>query len=382
MKNYFPRILLLACISALAAGVVRLFDLRFEVGDVYPPYSSLRSDPVGTMALFESLGRLPGVAVTRDFSTADRLPDARATTYIHAAATVDEWQRMSPAILDEIEKFVTRGGRFVITMTPVTFRSRRPQTFDFQTVHDRLHVDFKAAALDRRPDGSDKPVLVRNDGGLPVPETLEWHSSGLLSNVGGEWTSVYKRNTDPVMVERAIGDGTLVIATDSYFLSNEAMQKNRHADLLSWLIGPASNVVFDEAHLGVIEQAGVATLMRKYRLEGFFVSLLVLSALFIWKSSFSFVPPRAEETGAAAVIGKSASEGFDNLLRRSIRTSDVLDACFAEWQKSAAQYGRYSAGRIREAEAEFARENSLREKDRNPVRAYQEVSRILRAQIK
>src|SRR5262249_34936023 len=104
--------------------------------------------------------------------------------------------------------------------------------------------------------------------------------------------------------------------------------------------------------------------------------------LFIWKSSFSFVPARPAETRSDIVAGKSASEGFDNLLRRTIRAPDLLAICFAEWQKSSAQSGKYSATRTREAEEVFRREVGLAEKDRDPVRAYQAISQVLRAQIK
>jgi hypothetical protein len=68
-----------------------------------------------------------------------------------------------------------------------------------------------------------------------------------------------------VVVERQVGRGTIVMASDSYFLSNEALQRDRHADLLAWLVGSGTQVVFDEAHLGIVEKPGVATLMRKYR---------------------------------------------------------------------------------------------------------------------
>ena len=51
MKKSFPLFLLLGCTAVFVFGLVRLFELRFEVGDVYPAYSSLRSDPLGAMAL-------------------------------------------------------------------------------------------------------------------------------------------------------------------------------------------------------------------------------------------------------------------------------------------------------------------------------------------
>src|SRR2546427_9645317 len=54
-KDRMWLVLLLVLLAVFVLGVGRLFQLRFEAGDVYPPYSSLRADPLGTKALFESL---------------------------------------------------------------------------------------------------------------------------------------------------------------------------------------------------------------------------------------------------------------------------------------------------------------------------------------
>ena len=88
MKRNLPILTLLAGATIFVAGLIYLFLLRFETGDVYPPYSSLRSDPLGTMALCESLEKIPGVEVRRDLRDANVLPEERATTYLHLAAEV------------------------------------------------------------------------------------------------------------------------------------------------------------------------------------------------------------------------------------------------------------------------------------------------------
>ena len=48
-------------------GVVKLFLLRFQAGDVYPAYSSLRSDPLGSRAFYRSLQNLNKAAVSRNY---------------------------------------------------------------------------------------------------------------------------------------------------------------------------------------------------------------------------------------------------------------------------------------------------------------------------
>jgi hypothetical protein len=167
------------------------------------------------------------------------------------------------------------------------------------------------------------------------------------------------------------------MATDSYFISNEAMAKDRHAELLAWLIGANKRVVFDEAHLGVVETSGVVKLMRKYRLEGFAAGLMLIAGLFIWRNSTSLVPTRADEKRESFVAGKDAASGFVNLLRRNIAPRDLLATCFAEWEKSAAAPGRISTARRQQAEQIFRSENSQSDKDRNPIEAYKKIAKVL-----
>ncbi len=77
--------------AAFFYGLFHLFQLRFELGDIYPEYSSLRTDPLGTMALYESLQKLPGLSVGRDFSAENRLPEGEKTVYLHLAAPWQDW---------------------------------------------------------------------------------------------------------------------------------------------------------------------------------------------------------------------------------------------------------------------------------------------------
>ena len=76
MKKASLLFFLLAFVG-FAAGLVHLFHLRFESGDNYPPYSSLRADPLGTKALFESLE--PLVETRRHLQTLSKLSDGRDT---------------------------------------------------------------------------------------------------------------------------------------------------------------------------------------------------------------------------------------------------------------------------------------------------------------
>jgi hypothetical protein len=237
-----------------------------------------------------------------------------------------------------------------------------------------LHRSFEELPQDA---GAYLPIKAVNRSKAALPRALDWHSGMIFTNCDPAWRIVYARGTNAVVVERKFGKGSVVVASDSYFVSNEAMTKDRHADLLAWLVGASTRVVFDEAHLGIFDSSGVAVLMRQYRLHGLAAGLLLLAGLFIWKNSTSLVPPLPEEQREEFVAGKDSASGFVNLLRRNIPRRDLFGVLFAEWKKSAAPAGKISAARRQQAEAVFQQENSQPATARNPIACYQRISETL-----
>lgn len=413
MKKSLPFLVLFGCIAVFTFGLVELFQLRFETGDVYPEYSSLRADPLGTMALYESLEKIPGISTRRDFTTANRLPEEPGTVYLHLAADRNEFDWMPPELLHELKNFLARGGRLVIAYFPQTEKIRfsyfeeETKTNSDNSVAGKTNTfkptstkpakkkkkirdvaleislsdewNFHQSFKELFPEGhSYEPVQVVNQTDLPLPAKLDWHSGMIFTNCDPQWKTIYARGTNAVVMERKFGKGTVVLASDSYFVSNEAMSKDRHADLLAWLIGANKNVVFDEAHLGITDSSGVVKLMWKYHLQTLMAGLLLLAGLFIWKNSTSLVPPLADERKEKYIAGKDAASGFVNLLRRSIAPRDLLTTGFAEWKKSNVTGGSISATRRQAAENILLAENALPEKERNPVATYQNISKTLK----
>jgi hypothetical protein len=409
MKKYFPIGVLLGCVAVFAFGIVQLFELRFESGDVYPAYSSLRADPLGTMAFYESLEKIPGISTRRDFSNSDRLPEEPQTVYLHLSGNSYEWNWVPDNLFHEIQNFLARGNRLVITFLPQTdsydfYRRDEDETNSVKSAKSKdekmtpakpakkrknltdddsdisledewnFHPGFEKLAQD---GGTYAPVAVTKKTDLPLPQKLDWHSGLIFTNCDSSWRTIYARGTNAVVIERKFGKGSVVMATDSYFISNEAMEKDRHADFLAWLVGANKNAVFDEAHFGIVETSGVAMLMRKYRLHGLAAGLILLAGLFIWKNSTSLVPPHTATKKEGFIAGKDAASGFVNLLRRSIAPRDLLATCFAEWKKSAAPAGKISSTRIQQAEAISTSEKSLPNKDRNSIETYKKISEAL-----
>src|SRR4026208_2031309 len=86
---------LLAVIAAVFIfGLAYLFQLRYEAGDVYPAYSSLRTDPLGTKAFFESLERIGDLTVQRNLFDLDRLNLPRSTTVFYVALKAEDLNRV------------------------------------------------------------------------------------------------------------------------------------------------------------------------------------------------------------------------------------------------------------------------------------------------
>jgi hypothetical protein len=219
------------------------------------------------------------------------------------------------------------------------------------------------------------PIIATRVQPGPLPQTLTWHSALVFTNLDLQWRVIYARGADPLMIERQHGNGSIVLATDSYFVSNEAMRKERAADLLAWLAGSSGEILFDETHLGVQESPGVATLFRRYKLHGGVIALLALAALFIWKSSVSFVPRANESLAVAPVLGRESAAGFENLLRRSIAPKDLLQTSLDEWHKSSRLDARSTEPRRGEIRAVVEAYNA--EEKPNIVATYREIVGIL-----
>ena len=392
-RGRFPWVVLVVGGALFCFGLFQLLKTRYEVGDVYPPYSSLRSDPLGVMAFYESLGNLRDLEVSRDFSANDHLPEGRAITYLHLAGSPSQWSYLPTELEREVEGFLARGNRLVITFSPdavvssstraSTMKKSRQTRDDSEpkpvSMKDKWGIDFGSMELPQSSGEEAPSIEVKNQTKLALPAKLTWHSPVTLKYLDETWSPIYARGSTAVMAERQVGAGTLVFSTDSYFLSNEALAGQRHAELLAWLVGPAHKVVFDEAHFGIVDTSGVAVLMRQYHLQWLAAGLLLLAALFIWKNSVSFIPPSAEEEiSSGPVIGKQTTAGMTNLLRRNIAVRDLLGICFREWTRTLGKGRGYSLTRVDQAQAVVEREQARARVDQNPVAAYQEICQVLK----
>ena len=409
--NRLLLILLIALTLVFGVGVARLFQLRFESGDVYPPYSSLRADPLGTRVFYDALGDLSGRTTRRFTQRLDKLGEGQSTTLFVFGTDAGQAEDSTEDEYKTLEDFMSEGGRIVVSLSPLNTKPgeiRRKEagagkkTDDKQpdnkggksdepddearagakriSLKDRWNVSFGYEDLPKDTSGGYKSVVARRDSDLDLPESLIWHTALYFEPSGTNWNVIYVRDGHPVIIERRFGRGSVVLSADSYLVSNEAMRQARQPQLLAWLAGPNTRVLFDETHLGVMDEPGVAALIRKYRLHALVGGLILLAALFIWKNVVSFVPPDADEAGedlSHEVTGRDSAAGFVNLLRRGIASSEILSVCFVEWKKSGMPGRMTASARMDRVAGVIAEEQSLPPRERNPVECYRRISRIL-----
>ncbi len=394
-------IVLLVVLAAFAAALAQLFAMRFEAGDIYPPYSSLRADPVGVKAFYESLGNLPGMDVNRNYEDESRI-DTRKAAFFYFGVSLQMLHFLPRRDVETLENIAAGGGRIVICLYPQANAGlrNRPKAKDAAAAEKQEAVpsdtkqkeDAAAAPVDlasrwgvnvavwEAVSPAAQAVPAPSYFGMPLRDPISWHSSAYFMPADGAWIPVYEVDGRAVILERKYGRGSLVLATDSYFVSNEAMVKERHPDLLAWLSGPCKKIVFDEAHLGLAENKGLIYLFKKYHLQGLLIVLGILGILFIWKNSYSLVP--AEAAGAngkeeEAATGKDSLSGFVGMLRRTITPARLLSVCLAEWEKTA-QAGRVTTTGKREKIQALIKERKSRGRQESGIVAiYNEVSKIL-----
>jgi hypothetical protein len=404
-----PLILLLVALIGFLLGMLHLFKLRFEAGDSFPQYSSFRADPIGTKALYESLDAL--ISTRRNLRPLSKLGDGRDTTLLWLGADPYDL-RLMPEDFRDLETFARSGGRLVVATEAVFVRPRTnvfamaaarkgpplgggptnlppnlPDEFRKIDIRQQWKLSFDFADLAKNEKGSYDPAsatLLDSAAAPALPETLDIHTTLCFTGLGPEWRVVYARkqgtNVHPVLIERTMGRGSIVLFADSFHFSNEALREDRQSGLLSWLVGAERSVVFDETHLGTSEQPGVATLARKYRLQPLFGALLLLALLFLWKNASRFMPPYEEQLAREqgdVVEGRDSASAFVNLLRRNIAPAGLLRVCLEQWNAALAGLRKPSRAKLEAMQRLIDAQNALEPSQRNPVGTYREFCRIL-----
>jgi hypothetical protein len=87
------------------------------------------------------------------------MPDGKETAYLHLAAPIYEWRWMDKETFQEVDQFLARGGRLVITLFPqstTSFRSRYEDEAETNSVPKKVeNPKDEKKADDKKPDSGE-----------------------------------------------------------------------------------------------------------------------------------------------------------------------------------------------------------------------------------
>jgi hypothetical protein len=330
--------------AVLAFVTIRLFDQDFADGQTYPEYSSLRADPKGSKLLYDSLSRVPGLKVSRNFQPVNTIaPHAKTLVFLSCG--------IADPGLDVLESLALSGNRVVISL-PNEFETAAPERWMLR------HWGLRFTPVKKGPD------LAK--AGIKSPVDLTVTTWTLSAAIG--WTVIDQDGPTLLAVEKPFGKGSIVLFANSMAFNNMVTLAGNASDLrpIATALGANSAIIFDESHLGVTESGSVVALAQRFRLTGLAIGFAILAALFLWRNTNSFPPARDR---LAAGPARSASQGLEALLRRHVPVPNLAANCWREWIVSNRR--EFPEEKIKRAEA-VASELSAR-----PLEAARRIHEVL-----
>ncbi len=380
--------------SLLLAGAVNLFLLRFDKGDLYPEYSSLRTDPFGTKALHDIYADYGAWRVSRNYRPIAEIPSPEDTTLIIAG--LPSATRLLPELIEtDLNAFVVSGGRLLLFLAPQAEGrpGREPvrpshgdgagkkdvpqtaaegeKTVDTHRVTESFGMKWGFTVRGGRAGSTGTAKsLVPAPGFTSFKETRSY-SQCWLSLDSPPWEVVFTCNGKTAAAARPAGRGSLVVATANYPISNEGIRSCPDPLLLRWLVGGRANGVFDESLNGLSEKRNLAWLARRCGLELICANIILLALLLIWRN---LATVENSGPGDAADDGKIVTPhgsftALVNLLARAVPPDKLLAACVDEWEKT---------GGRRAAADDAAVDDIAKARAGSPVDAYNDICRHLR----
>lgn len=239
-----PMAALLGLACAFIAGLMWLSGAHFERGSSYPEYSSLRTDPMGTRVLYESLMRLGRLRVSRNYRPLELLETRDATILVLGLK--------SPMGDEQAERMLALAGKG--NRVVVAYREEEPKP---KSEMPKQNPKFT-------PNRSEATTF-------------------------------------------AEGKGSLVVAPGAGYFLNGALAGDWDEERIAGMLGSNQTILFDESHLGVTESGSLVGLARRFRMEGFAMAAAAVFLLFVWRNGSPFPPlPRnaaAEVSGRTSAAG-------------------------------------------------------------------------------
>ncbi|HEX4231020.1 MAG TPA: DUF4350 domain-containing protein [Bryobacteraceae bacterium] len=331
----------LALIGGLVLIAIFLITLTVSVLDraegtsAYPAYSSLNNGDEGLKAYYDALGRL-GFVTSRNYLPLHKIAGTAADV-VYAGPTLQSFEYASNADLELFEQLAEKGARVVILLSseglighvtsakinPRTAPQEKPAKPPMPTLKRRwgIQVAYREQPRERN---SFLPLFNR----LAFVPAI-WHFSSWTN----DWMPSHMRDYSPLFLERPFGKGNVLLIANARLFTNRELLLKPDAQVLAAVPGDYRRIIFDESHLGLQDTGSVAGLASAHHLQWLLLGFIVLAVIFVWRSSFSFVPPPGRPPDEW-VAGQDAGYALASLLAQSIPPGAVLNAVAEEWNRS------------------------------------------------
>ncbi|MGA1796783.1 MAG: DUF4350 domain-containing protein [bacterium] len=374
MRRTISIIILILLVLFFLVSASSIMHRRMEKGDVYPRYSSLRHDPMGTSILFDSL-RKSGCTI--EVLTEDEFPevlDPRDTILFILFPTFDLFSNRD---VDRIVGFILSGGRVLITTDDDN------SLMDFFHTGIGIHDTRKEKGEDEGTEEEEENETPRIREAIPgtgfdfSPDSIPLIREQYLTSGWPRAVTVLGSGEHDVVLLLSHGKGDIIISSEPYLISNESLAKDPPAVFLSWVMGGRTHVLVDEYRHGVLSNRGVSFLLRKYHLYWLIGYLAILFLLGLWYLLPHFRRPLPRESVPDNGT-RSSLDGYTQLLTKTIPRKQLLDIAMEQWLKGSTN--RFFREKNREA-AEGLRGYLPQgdvQKDEEVIAAYNEIAQRLK----
>ncbi|MEW6378437.1 MAG: DUF4350 domain-containing protein [bacterium] len=282
-QNFFWGLFVLLLMPAILA--ILFFPDLISRSQFSSPYSTFRSDPQGSKALFL-------------FSQETDYAPQRITRPVNQDLAPGLLFSLAPANfshreIDDTLRWIMRGGTYVLA-------TDRPHhllnAFRIELSWEKRHRDRGEALFPPRtgpelypepaPDPQDRNFL-RRKGPNPLTDGLNLHfdpsSPSLFSGLGSA-LSLFEDQNGPLILLMRYGKGQLIVLGDPRFFGNQNLANGDNLLFLSRLMYEygSENLYFDEYHHGFSHELSIPGYLWKRHFQFFLVQLFLVIVSWIY----------------------------------------------------------------------------------------------------
>lgn len=331
MKKSLQLMVFIGGLLTFALSVYLLLPQSARNQDAFPGYSSLLPNPKGMKVLHNSIERIPGFEIRRNYRPYSELNGSSDTLLVMGG--LSSWRSRLPLnILEEendsgLSNFVKSGGTLLIAYWPWT---PSQESDDAETTSSEEETD-ETEEFESTEENEEEPEVRRilatvAESGMTSGEyePFEWRSRYALNLPDTGWEIHQTIGEHPAIASSTLGAGKVIVCADAYFLSNEAML-DPPVDFIQWLTQDKRVIIFDEWSKGVRDNRSILYLLRKHKLLAFLLSLVISAVLLFWHNSSSVL--KGSSAVGESPEGQHEASATAILLRKDVPANRLLDAC-------------------------------------------------------